>query len=158
MGVNYKDFSLSTYLYTSVGNKIFNLSKWYTDFFPSFPGAAISSRVVNSWSPTNTGATIPIFEGASNPSTNTAPNSFYVEDGSYLRMQNLTLAYNVPASITKNAIKRLRIYGSINNLFTITKYQGLDPGVGGAVDTAFGVDVGNYPVTRSFLLGVNVGF
>lgn len=158
LGVNYKDFSLSTYLYTSIGNEIFNMSKWYTDFYASFTGQAISSRVKNSWSPSNTGATIPIYESASNSSTNIEPNSYYVEDGSYLRMQNLTLSYNVPSKLTANIFKRLRVYASVNNLFTLTKYQGLDPGVGGAVDTAFGIDIGNYPVTRSFMLGVSAGF
>jgi TonB-dependent starch-binding outer membrane protein SusC len=158
IGINYKDFGISTYLYTSLGNQIFNLGKWYTDFYPSFPGAAMSTRVLNSWSPTNTGATTPIFEGASNISTNTQANSYYVEDGSYLRMQNLTVFYKVPNSITKGAFKNLRISASINNVFTVTKYQGLDPGVGGAVDTAFGIDIGNYPVTRSFMVALNAAF
>jgi TonB-dependent starch-binding outer membrane protein SusC len=158
LGVNYKDFSLSAYFYTSIGNEIFNMSKWYSDFYASFTGQAMSARVKDSWSPTNTGATIPIYESASNSSTNIEPNSYYVEDGSYLRMQNLTLSYNVPAKFTANILKRLRVYASVNNLFTLTKYQGLDPGVGGAVDTAFGIDIGNYPVTRSFMLGVSAGF
>jgi hypothetical protein len=158
LGINYKDFGLSTYLYTSLGNEIFNMSKWYSDFYASFTGQAMSARVKDSWSPSNPGATIPIYETASNSSTNIEPNSYYVEDGSYFRMQNLTLSYNVPAKITGNLVKRLRVYGSVNNLFTLTKYQGLDPGVGGAVDTAFGIDIGNYPVTRSFMFGVSVGF
>jgi TonB-dependent starch-binding outer membrane protein SusC len=158
LGVNYKAFSLSTYLYTSVGNEIFNMSKWYTDFYASFTGSAISSRVKDSWTPSNTGATIPIYELASNPSTNIEPNSYYVEDGSYLRMQNLTFSYNVPSKLTTGVFKRLRLYASANNLFTLTKYQGLDPGVGGAVDTAFGIDIGNYPVTRSLMIGISAGF
>ena len=158
LGVSYKDFSVSTYLYTSLGNKIFNMSKWYTDFYGSFTGQAISARVKNSWSPTNTGATIPIYESASNSSTNIEPNSYYVEDGSYFRMQNLSLAYTVPNKLTGGIFKRLKVYASVNNLFTVTKYSGLDPGVGGAVDTAFGIDIGNYPVTRSILFGVNAAF
>jgi TonB-dependent starch-binding outer membrane protein SusC len=162
-GVNftltYKGFDLSAYLYTSIGNKIFNFSKWYTDFYPSFSGAAIAERVKNSWSPTNTGATTPIFETASNFSTNTQSNSFYVESGSYLRFQNVSLGYNVPKGILEKAkIARLRVYASTNNIFTITKYQGLDPQVGGNADTNFGIDVGNYPLTKSFTVGLNLGF
>lgn len=157
--VRYKNFELSAYTYTSLGNKIFNVSKWFTDFYPSFQGASISERVKDSWTPTNTGATIPMFESASNFSTNTQSNSFYVEKGNYLRMQNLTLGYNFPASsLSKLGLTKARIFLSTNNLFTITKYSGLDPAVGGAADTNFGIDVGNYPLTRSFTGGVNIGF
>jgi TonB-dependent starch-binding outer membrane protein SusC len=157
--VTYKDFDVSAYLYTSIGNKIYNFSKWYTDFYPSFSGAAISERVKDSWSPTNTGATTPIFETASNFSTNAQSNSFYVEDGSYLRLQNVSLGYNVPKNVLeKLKIARLHFYASTNNLFTITKYQGLDPQVGGNADTNFGIDVGNYPITRSVTVGLNLGF
>jgi len=154
-----KGFDFSAYLYTSMGNKIFNVSKWFTDFYPSFQGAAISSRVKDSWTPTNTGATIPIFESASNFSTNTQSSSFYVEDGSFLRLQNVTLGYTLPGNLLERLkMTRLRVYISSNNLFTITGYKGLDPAVGGAADTNFGIDVGNYPVTRSYIAGINIAF
>jgi TonB-linked SusC/RagA family outer membrane protein len=157
--VRFKNFDLGAYAYTSLGNKIFNVSKWFTDFYPSFQGAAISERVKDSWTPTNTSATTPIFESASNFSTNTQSSSFYVEDGSFLRLQNLTLGYTLPvAMLDKLKMSKLRVYASANNLFTISKYSGLDPAVGGAADTNFGIDVGNYPVTRSYTLGVNLGF
>ncbi|GAB2637856.1 TonB-dependent receptor [Emticicia sediminis] len=162
-GVNftltYKGFDLQAYLYTSLGNKIFNVSKWFTDFYPSFSGAAISERVKESWTPQNTGATIPIFETASNFSTNTQASSFYVENGSYLRLQNVSLGYNLPKSVLdKLKLSRVHLFASTNNLFTITKYQGLDPQVGGNADTNFGIDVGNYPLTKSFTVGLNLGF
>lgn len=157
--LTYLNFEVETYMYTSIGNKIFNASKWFTDFYPSFAGASISERVKNSWSPTNTGATIPIFESASNFSTNTQANSFYVENGNYVRMQNISLGYNLPKTLlAKLKMQKLRLYASANNIFTISKYQGLDPGVGGNADTQFGIDVGNYPVTRSWVFGVNLGF
>lgn len=162
-GVNftltYKGFDLSAYVYTSIGNKIFNVSKWFTDFYPSFSGAAISERVKESWTPQNTGATIPIFETASNFSTNTQASSFYVENGSYLRLQNVSLGYNLPKSmLDKLKLSRVHLFASTNNLFTITKYEGLDPQVGGNADTNFGIDVGNYPLTKSFTVGLNLGF
>ncbi|MFC5407854.1 SusC/RagA family TonB-linked outer membrane protein [Larkinella bovis] len=157
--LNYKGFDFATYLYSSLGNKIFNLSKWYTDFYPSFPGAAVSARVKDSWSPSNTGTSQPIFEDVSNFSTNTQPNSFYVEDGSYLRMQNITIGYTIPAAVlSKLRLNRVRFSASANNIFTITKYQGLDPGVGGAADQNFGIDVGNYPLTRSYNFGLSLAF
>lgn len=162
-GVNLKvtfgQFDVETYLYTSIGNDIFHLSKWFTDFYPSFKGAAIGARVKDSWSTSNTGSENPIFEDVSNFSTNTQPNSWYVEDGSFLRMQNLSLGYNLSGKMMDRLkLRRARVYASVNNLFTITKYQGLDPGVGGAADTNFGIDVGNYPVTRSVMLGLGVTF
>ena len=157
--LTYKNIDLTAYANGVFGNKIFNASKWFTDFFPSFQGAAISERVKDSWSTSNRGATIPIFETASNFSTNTQANSFYVEDGSYVRLQNVGIGYTLPASVlSKLKITRLRVFASANNLLTITKYEGLDPSVGGNADTQFGIDVGNYPLTRSVNFGVNVGF
>ena len=158
--ISYKNFELESYMFASIGNKIWNQSKWFTDFYPSFAGAAISERVKDSWSFTgNKGGDIPIFENVSNFSTNTQANSFYVEDGSYFRMQNITLAYNLPATtLEKLNIAKLRIFASTNNVFTITGYDGLDPSVGGDVDTRFGIDVGNFPITRSWTFGVNLGF
>lgn len=162
-GVNlrftYSGFELETYLFTSLGNKIWNQSKWFTDFYPSFAGASISERVKDSWTPENPGSSIPIFENVSNFSTNTQANSFYVEDGSYLRMQNISLAYNLSSNIVSRLnLSKLRFFAGVNNVFTISGYQGLDPGVGGDVDTRFGIDVGNYPITRSWTLGLNLGF
>lgn len=157
--ITYKGFELESYMYAALGHKIWNQSKWFTDFYPSFAGAAISSRVKGSWTPQNPGASIPIFENVSNFSTNTQANSFYVENGSYFRMQNITLAYNLPGKIISRAkLTKARFFASTNNVFTITKYKGLDPSVGGNADTNFGIDVGNYPITRSWTFGVNLGF
>jgi len=100
--LRYKNFDLVAYGYTSQGNKIFNVSKWFTDFYPSFQGAAISERVKDSWTPTNTGATTPIFESASNFSTNTQSNSFYVEKGSYFIAEPDYRLYN-PCTCTRQA-------------------------------------------------------
>ena len=162
-GVNlkftFKGFEVETYMFASLGNKIFNQSKWFTDFYPSFAGASISERVKDSWTPENPNAEIPIFENVSNFSTNTQANSFYVEDGSYFRMQNISLAYNIPsATLSRINLSKLRFFAGVNNVFTITGYEGLDPSVGGDVDTRFGIDIGNYPITRSWTLGLNLGF
>lgn len=157
--VTYKNFDVETYLYASLGNQIFNMTKWYTMFGSTFPGSAKADAVKGSWTPTNLGASSPIFENVSNFSTDTQPNSWYVENGSYLRMTNLTLGYNVPKDVlSKLNVKRARIAFSTNNLFTVTGYSGLDPQVGGQADTNFGIDIGNYPVTRSYNLSVKLGF
>jgi TonB-linked SusC/RagA family outer membrane protein len=157
--IGYKGFDLSAYFYTSIGNEVWNQSKWFTDFFQTFEGAAISERLKEAWTPENLNATIPVVERTANFSTSNVANSFYVEDGSYLRLQNLTLGYSAPASLlTKLKMERARVFASVNNLFTITGYEGLDPAVGGGADTTFGIDVGNYPVTQGWTFGLNLSF
>ena len=76
-----------------------------------------------------------------------------------MRFQNLSVGYNFPAQLAnKFKLSKVRVHASVNNLFTITGYSGLDPQVAGAADTNFGVDLGNFPLTRQFTFGINVGF
>jgi TonB-dependent starch-binding outer membrane protein SusC len=155
----YKDFDFSAYMYTSLGAQIFNISKRFTDFYPLFAGSAISERVKDTWTPTNTGATIPIFEKEDGFSTSSQASSYYVENGSYLRLQNISIGYTLPkALLSKLNLSKLRVFATTNNLFTITGYSGLDPQVAGNADTGFGIDLGNFPVTRSVTFGLNLGF
>lgn len=156
--LTYKNFDLSTFLYTSLGNEIYNNAKWFTDFYGTFKGASVSTRVLDSWTPQNTNTDVPIYESASNFSTSQQSTSYYVEDGSYLRMQNLTLGYTFADDAFNGTFSRLRLAVSANNLFTITGYDGLDPAVGGSADTDFGIDVGNYPVSQSFNFNVSLDF
>ena len=158
--VKFSNWDVSTYLYASMGNKIYNFSKWYSDFFGTFEGAAKGARAKDSWTPAlGNNAKSPIWESASNNSTSGSSNSWYVENGSYLRLTNLTVGYTVPnGMLNKLGIKKARISASATNLFTISGYQGLDPGVGGAADTTFGIDTGNYPVARGFNLGLGLSF
>lgn len=155
----YKAFDLQVYSFASLGGEIYNVGKRFTDFYQLFPGAAMSTRVLNAWTPDNLDAEIPILETNSNFSNLGQSNSFYVEDGSFFRLQNLTIGYNLPVGVLNSwNMDRLRIFGSVNNLFTITGYDGLDPGVGGDADTRFGIDRGNFPITQAWTFGVNVGF
>jgi TonB-dependent starch-binding outer membrane protein SusC len=157
--VGYKNFDLSAYFFGTAGNKIWAQWRWFTDFFQTFEGAAISTRLLDSWTPQNTSATVPVAEKTANFSTSNNGNSYYVVDGSYLRLQNLTLGYTMPNSLLQRwRLERLRVFASANNLFTITGYDGLDPMVGGNVDLGFGIDVGNYPVTRGYTFGLNLNF
>jgi len=158
--VGYKGLHAEVFLYASIGNKIFNQSKWFTDFFGSFEGSAKGVRAKDSWTPAlGNDAKAPIWESASNISTNGAENSWYVEDGSFLRMQRLAAYYDFDASTLKRLkLSRLSIGIAANNIWTLTKYSGLDPMVGGGADTNFGIDVGNYPVTPSYMLNVTLGF
>ncbi len=155
LSFTYKNFDLTTYLYGSQGNDIFNWNNWWIDFWPSFQGQK-SKRLLNeSWTPERTDAVVPKASNTSNFSTNTQVVSYYIEDGSYLRMKNLQLGYTLPQSLLNRInVKSLRIYLQGVNLFTLTKYTGMDPELGGD-DRAFGSDTGSYPNVKQFLVGLN---
>ena len=174
ISVNWNNFDLSTFLYFSVGNDLYKHYQYYTHF-----GALQSNfswdRVLNSWDPeTNPDGIYPLWLGTSNEGTEAAneSNSTYVEDGSYLRMQTLTLGYTLPSKILeKIKFEKIRIYGQISNVFTITGYSGLDPEVrgynssvsnasmqGNSNDMMMGVDYGSYGIPRQFIIGVNISF
>jgi hypothetical protein len=145
-------------LYGAFGQDIYNYTKWWTDFWPSFQGVKSDDALNNSWTPERPNATTPIAENVSNFSTNTESNSYYIENGSYLRARTMQLGYTLPSNVlNKTGIERLRVYVQGANLFTITNYSGLDPELGGSA-TARGIDFGNYPIVRQLLIGVNVGF
>ncbi len=155
----YKNFDLSGYLYFSVGNDLYKHYMFYTHY-----GALASNysndRRDNSWSPDNPDGIYPMWFGSANEAkeTTSTSNSLYIEDGSYARLQTLSLGYNIPKSLQdKIGTSKFRIYGQISNLFTITKYPGLDPEVQGD-DMRKGVDYGAYGMPRQFICGVNVTF
>ena len=157
LGLTYKNFDLSTFIYGSQGNDIFNWNRWWIDFWPSFQGQKSQNLLYNSWTETNKNTTIPKASNKSNFSTNTVVNSYYIEDGSYLRMKTLQVGYTIPEStLSKIRVKSLRVYLQAVNLFTFTKYSGLDPELGGD-DRAFGSDTGNYPTVKQFIFGINLG-
>ncbi len=159
--LGYQNWDMSAFFFASVGNDIYNYTKWWTDFWPSFQGAKSQAALYDSWLPSRPNATTPIAENASNFSTNAQSNSYYIEDGSYLRLRNLTIGYTLPQVLTQRwRMERVRLYAQGVNLLTITGYSGLDPELGGpqGSDTSFGIDYGNYPVVRQYLFGLNVNF
>jgi hypothetical protein len=157
LSFNYKNFDLSAFIYGSYGADIFNWNKWWIDFWPSFQGQKSQDLRYNSWTPENTGASTPKASNKSNFSTNTQSCSYYIEDGSFLRLKSLQIGYTLPESmLSKVKIKNLRLYVQGVNLFTITKYSGLDPELAGD-DRAFGQDLGNYPLVKQFIFGLNLG-
>jgi hypothetical protein len=158
LAFSYKNFDLTAFMYGSQGNDIFNWNTWWIDFWPSFQGQKSKELLNNSWTPTNSGASVPKASNKSNFSTNTEITDYYIEDGSFLKLKNLQLGYNIPTTLLgKVGIGSARIYLQGVNLFTITKYSGLDPELGG-YDTVFGVDAGNYPLVKQYLVGINVSF
>lgn len=158
LGLNYKGFDFSTILYGSQGNDVLNKTKWYTHFFSGFRGG-ISNDLLNAWTPESTNTTIPKIDAVGSFSTSNVPNSFYVEDGSFLKVRSLILGYTVSRTLLERyGVGKLRLYLQAANPFTITNYSGLDPELIGSSE-GFGIDHGNYPNTqRSFLLGLNISF
>ena len=159
LGANYKNFDISLFFYGSQGNDIFNYNKWWIDFWPSFQNQKSPNLLYNSWTPERTGATTPKASNKSNFSTNTQSTSYYVENGSFMRLRNLQIGYNFPSSlISKVGMSSARLYVQGVNLFTLSKYSGLDPDVNSNGDTFFGVDEGNYPLVKQYTVGVHIGF
>ncbi|MDR6805228.1 TonB-linked SusC/RagA family outer membrane protein [Dyadobacter sp. BE32] len=162
IGATYKNFDFGIFLYGVQGNQIWNNLKWWHDFYTNFQGAKSNTALYDSWRPDHMNATAPIQENTGSFSTTNVPNSYYVENGSYLRAKNAQIGYTLPKHLTQALkIDRLRVYVQTANLFTITKYSGPDPEVGQsqvAGSTAFGLDEGVYPNTRQFLVGLNLTF
>jgi len=162
LSVNYKAFDFSAFFFGSYGNDIFNQTLYYTDFPDFFKGGIRREAAVNSWTPSNPNATVPKLRTVGGFSTDGVTNSYFISSGSYLRCKQMQIGYTLPPAILKKAgIERLRIYVQGANLFTVTKYKGLDPelqsyNINGTV--GFGIDQGNYPHTPAFLFGVNLGF
>ncbi|MDX1640726.1 MAG: TonB-dependent receptor [Balneolaceae bacterium] len=164
LSMNYKNFDASLFFYGSQGNDIWNQVKWWTDFYPSFQGAKSKTAIYDSWTPDNKDAKVAIQENAGSTATNLVPNSYYVEDGSFLRLRNIQIGYSLPQDlISRFGVKQLRVYGQAQNLLTFTGYSGPDPEIGNtqsanASTTSFGVDEGAYPTSRQFMFGINLGF
>ncbi len=156
--LGYKGFDLTAFFYGSQGNDIFNYNKWWLDFWPSFQGQKSKDLLYDSWTPERTNASVPKASNTSNFSTNTVSNSWYVENGSYFRMKNLQIGYTFPKNVIRNIFSNLRIYVQATNLFTITKYSGLNPEIAGLSDTSFGIDEANLPAMKQYIFGLSVGF
>ena len=149
----YKNFDLSVYINGSYGNDIYNVLRAETNIVSTWGNQR--KEVIDHWTPTNTNAKYPRAHVLVNQ--NLLQSDFLIEDGSFLRIQNLTLGYNVPKC---PFVKSLRVYATGQNLLTITNYSGYNPEVNsqGQSNLQLGVDYNAYPASKSFILGVNIGF
>jgi TonB-dependent starch-binding outer membrane protein SusC len=159
---NWKGFDASLFLQGVSGNEIYSVVKYdlegMTRLFNS--GTAVLDR----WTPENTNTNVPRAVSG-DPNGNARASDRFIEDGSYFRVKNLTLGYNVKASLlgglTNNSLSKLRIYLTTQNLLTLTKYEsGYDPEIGNRTPAQLtqGIDYGQFPQARSIILGVQVGF
>ena len=149
--IEYKNFDLIAYAFASVGNDIVrnyernerltNRTRYYLDRWTG-PGTS------NNFPRVTTGA-----------NSNFLFSDFYVEDGSFVRLQNLQLGYSLSDDFLEDStLSKLRFYVSVQNLFTLTEYQGYDPTTTSGAPLGGGIDTGFYPNPRTFLLGMNLKF
>ena len=164
--LKYRNFDLSVFFQGTYGNKLYlQVNQDIEGFYRAFN---LTQRVYDErWHGAGTSNTMPRVSwlGSSN---NKTPSSRFLEDGSYVRLKNLQIGYNIPQKIVdKWRIKNLRIYLTGQNLWTLTKYTGLDPEMNTSDnlnrekyrgDVAAGIDWGTYPSARSYILGVNLNF
>ena len=161
VNVNYKAFGLTLFGQGVQGNQIFNFVRYWTDF-PTFGGNRSERMLNDSWRPGKTDAKLPQPKSSDVISSN--PSTYYLEDGSYLRLKNIQLSFTLPSQILEKIRgSRAVIYVQGQNLFTITKYTGLDPEINlrnynSGSDRQIGVDEGSYPIAKTILLGVNLTF
>ena len=161
---SYKNFDCSVFFQGVQGNKVFNAERVIVEGMIRLFNSG--TQVLDAWTPSHTNTSIPRAANG-DPNGNSRVSTRWVENGSYLRLKNLMVGYNIPVqglkSLTNGAINKFRIYVSSQNLFTVTHYKGWDPEVG-AVNTksnrqlTTGIDYGQYPSARSFQFGVQVGF
>lgn len=147
----YKGFDIVVFGQGVAGNQIFQglrrldiaNANWQTD-------------ALDRWTGPGTSTTFPrIVNGDPNKNFQN-PSSFYLEKGDFFRLKTLQIGYSLPpALISKVAMKKARVYIMSQNLFTLTKYTGYDPEIGGSV---LSIDKGIYPQARSFMVGLNIGF
>jgi TonB-linked SusC/RagA family outer membrane protein len=173
--ISYKNFDLNFLIQGSYGNNLFNAGRIRLER----PGEGTSAALLDRWTPENQNTDVPAFNKVSdrNPypkgnltsrlrvtSSQGAPTdqrlSRWVEDASYIRLKNITLAYSLPKSLVGSRISKLRIYASAANLITITKYTGYDPETSSFNnnDARAGIDFSNYPTAKAYTFGLDLTF
>ena len=160
LNFTYKNLDLGMFFNGSFGNDLYNLTKYKTYFFNQ-SAYNKNADLLNAWTPENTNSSIPRLS-LDDPNNNIRPSSFYVEDGSYIKLNMLQVGYTLNQNFMKD--KKLRIYVQSTNVFTITNYSGMNPQIGlqnyssDNRNLDIGVDRGIYPPSRTFTLGLNLKF
>jgi TonB-linked SusC/RagA family outer membrane protein len=149
--VNFRTFDLSVGSYGTAGGKIYNGKKAARADVRDNVEADVAR---NRWTPNHPSSTIP----RANLNQERA-SSYFLEKGNFFRINNLTLGYTLSSSTASSIrLKSVRIYGSVQNLATFTSYSGFSPEINNGSVLAGGIELGIYPTTRTFVLGLNVGF
>ncbi|WP_286969468.1 SusC/RagA family TonB-linked outer membrane protein [Flavobacterium sp. UBA4854] len=158
--LNYKALDFAVFTFASIGNDMVrNYERTLSD-------ANRINYVLDRWTGPGTSNSTPrVTTGAT---SNNVFSDYFVEDASYLRIQNVQLGYTLNPEISKRAgVSKLRLYAAVNNLYTFTKYKGFDPGASfgptnrdntSQSPIGAGIDYGFYPIPRTYLMGLNINF
>lgn len=162
LGGEWNNFDFNLFFDGMVGNKIYNYPRYRLES-GNFNGN-MSTVLANSWRPDNQNTDIPRFSKTDGADNKWAYSDRWLEDGSYMRLKTLDIGYTLPKSLTKKVkLENVRIYTSMENLFTLTKYSGYTPDLGessvaGVSYNVFsrGIDQGRYPLPRTISFGIQV--
>ena len=155
MGLNFnftfKNFDLVVYSYASLGNDMVrNYERTLSD-------VNRLNYVLGRWTGEGTSNSVPRVTTAA--TNNNVLSDYFVEDASFLRIQNVQLGYTLKTKVSeKFGVNKFRVYASVNNLYTFTKYRGFDAAASSGNPIGGGIDYGFYPTPRTYLLGINVNF
>jgi TonB-linked SusC/RagA family outer membrane protein len=163
MDLTYKGFDLNVMFQGISGSEIFHANKRSIYPLKYFGGSGVvnaAKEALNRWTPGSGRNDLPRLAYTDSNGNFANSSSFYIEDGDYMRIRNLTLGYRIPEGLVKKTgvIQGLRFYVNAQNLFTFTQYSGFDPEIGSTDPLQSGVDDGVYPQPRTFMAGVNVSF
>ncbi|MCG9970558.1 SusC/RagA family TonB-linked outer membrane protein [Christiangramia crocea] len=151
LGFTWKNFDFAAYAFASVGNDIIR------NYERNQPNTNKPLTYLNRW--TGPGSTNEFPRVTIGANSNNLLSDYYVEDGSYLRLQNIQFGYNLsPEVLSNTGVEKLRMYASVNNAFTWTEYNGFDPSGSTGAPIGGGIDQGFYPVPRIYMLGINLKF
>lgn len=157
LDLNYKNWTLSMFFTGEFGFDIYNSTKKQLQFM-SYGGVSTnrSTDILNCWSETNRGSDIPALS-LTDDNNEMRMSTYFVENGTYVKMKYLKLAYAFPRKLTKGWCQGLSLYAQVENLFCITGYDGLDPEL---PLSSYGsrVDSGVYPNSRTYTFGLNINF
>ncbi|MBU2950831.1 TonB-dependent receptor [Tamlana agarivorans] len=151
LNLDYRGFDLYVQTYYSHGAEIYNGARLY-----AYTQGRHEEQYYM-WSPQNSNSGVPTFRENAFDNSIRARSDYFLEDGTYLRIRNISLGYTIPM-VDTSILKKARLYFTAMNPFTFTDYNGYDPEVGGDGIFTRGVDRGNYPVSRRFIVGVQLNF
>lgn len=151
LNLNYKNFDFVAYSYASVGNEMIRNYERTENKLNKL------NYVLGRWTGEGTSNEVP--RVTAGPSANNLFSDYFVEDASFLRIQNIQLGYSLPNKFIQSVgLSKVRLYASVNNVYTFTKYKGFDPAANSGDPISGGIDYGFYPTPRTYMLGLNVNF
>lgn len=152
INASYKNFDFTVFLNGKAGMKMYNGAKMFMYRFYR------STDLLNAWTPQNTNTNVYRLSN-DDVNQNQRVSDYFLEDASFIRLRNIQVGYTLPSDLVRKAyLNRVRVYVGAYNLLTITNYDGFDPDLTSTGIFSRGVDRGYYPLSRSFVAGVNIGF